>query len=482
MGLLLAGSTCLALAGSGAGSLLDPRDLWFWGDMPLGTSHAGYALPRLLGCGGLLLLLLGWLVLGLAMRRGSVAARGILVAVVLTALPLLVAPPLTSSDAYTYVGVGQLLRAGHDPYAVGWGSLSRPDYARMLDPFWRNSPAPYSPLVLRLLQGVAAITGGNLLQGVLVLRALAVLALAGCAALLVGLARGAGREPAPVLWLAVANPLVLLSCVSAAHLDVLMVWGLLAALALYRGGRPVPALVLVGLAAQVKVVALLLALVLALDLALRQPSLARRVGRLAGGLAVAAVTFSLGSLVSGLGWGWLRALSSPGRADTSLTPVDAVWDMMWRASLVATRPTGQHVQGAPTTVATVALVLAVALAIAAAARVTRLGVERATGLGFAAVALLGGVLWPWYALWPVVFLALAGTPRERAAAAGLSGLLLVSLLPGGVPVLDGLPGPADLLYLSVYAGLALVALTGLARTPAVPSAATAAATGDGGSG
>jgi len=96
---MLAGSTCLVLGGAGAANPRDPRDLWFWGDMPLGTTHAGYALPRLLGFGGLLLLFLGWLALGLAARRGVAGPRAVLLAAAVTSLPLLVAPPLTSADA-----------------------------------------------------------------------------------------------------------------------------------------------------------------------------------------------------------------------------------------------------------------------------------------------------------------------------------------------------------------------------------------------
>jgi len=170
------------------------------------------------------------------------------------------------------------------------------------DTFWAGSPSPYSPLFLRLAQGVAAVTDGDLLRGVLVLRALDVLAIAGCAVLLVRLATSAGHEATPVLWLAVANPLVLVSTVSAAHNDILMMVGLLAALALHRAGRHVLAFAVIGLAAQVKVVALLAALVLSCELASRHPTLRSQARALAGGLAVSAATFTVASLASGLGW------------------------------------------------------------------------------------------------------------------------------------------------------------------------------------
>jgi len=159
-------------------------------------------------------------------------------------------------------------------------------------------------------------------------------------------------------------------------------------------------------------------------------------------------------------------LASPGRADTSLTPLDAIWDLLRRASLVAARPTGQAVQGAPGAATKLGLLLAIIIAVGAGTQVVRLGIERAVALGFIAVALLGGVLWPWYALWPLIFVALAGTARERAVAAALSGLLLLSLLPGGVPVLDVVPGPADVLYLSAYAVAALAVVAARRPKPA----------------
>jgi len=453
--LCLVGSLCLALAGCGSANPRDPRDLWFGGDTPLGTTRVGHAIPRLLLIGGLLLLLAGWLILGLAVQRHAAGTRAVLVVTLLAALPLLLAPPLTSSDGYSYIAIGQLVRSGHDPYSVGWAVLGRADYARMTDPQWAVSPAPYSPLALRLLSGLAALAGGDLLRGVALMRVIDVLALAACTGLLLHLARRSGRAPAPVLWLAVANPLVLLSTVSAVHLDVLMVVGLLAAIACHRAGHPLPALVLVGLAAQVKVVALLLALVLAADLALRETGTGRRIAVLAGGLATTVASFSLLSAATGLGWGWLRGLSTPGRSTNSFTPIDAVWDLLIRVSLVADRPTGQSVHGAPDGPKALALLLAAALAAVAATRVRTLGVERASGLAFAGLVLLGGIVWPWYLLWPLALLALGGSTAERVAVGFASAVLMLSLLPSGVAALDTVPAPADVLYLTAYAGMVL---------------------------
>ncbi len=57
--------------------------------------------------------------------------------------------------------------------------------------------------------------------------------------------------------------------------------------------------------------------------------------------------------------------------------------------------------------------------------------ERAAGLALLTVALLGTVLWPWYLLWSLTLLAIAGAQRERITVAALSVALLWVSSPGG---------------------------------------------------
>ncbi len=464
------GSLAVALAGAGIKSAHDPRTFWFFGDTPLGTSrHLGVSRP--LSLGGLLLLAAGWLGLGLCAWRRGTSRRTVLLFAALVALPLAVAPPLFSDDVFSYVAQGQLIRAGFDPYTHGWAALGQPGIGRTAADFWQSTPTPYSPGFLRLAQLVAWTSGGSAYAGGLVLRVVAVLALAACAALLLRLLAARPDQQVPALWLAIANPLVLTGAVSGAHIDVLIAVALLGALVLHRSGRGYLALGLVGVAGQVKVTALLAALALAADLALRERGRLHQLLVWARGGLVAAASFAGLSLVAGLGWGWLHALSVPGLADTSATPLDAASDLVARVSST-TRASNQNqaVNGAPGWVTTLGLLVGLAVCLALALRVRQLGPARAVGLSVLAVLLLGGAFWPWYLIVPLVLLAVAGERTDRLMGAALSLVLLFADGPGGLPNANTHTVAADVWYLGWYAGAVALLVVGRrwGRTGASP--------------
>jgi len=323
------------------------------------------------------------------------------------ALPLAVAPPLFSDDVFSYVAQGQLIRAGFDPYTHGWAALGQPGIGRTAADFWQSTPTPYSPGFLRLAQLVAWTSGGSAYAGGLVLRVVAVLALAACAALLLRLLAARPDQQVPALWLAIANPLVLTGAVSGAHIDVLIAVALLGALVLHRSGRGYLALGLVGVAGQVKVTALLDA---ASDLVAR--------------------------------------VSSTTRASNQ----------------------NQAVNGAPGWVTTLGLLVALAVCLALALRVRQLGPARAVGLSVLAVLLLGGAFWPWYFIVPLVLLAVAGERTDRLMGAALSLVLLFADGPGGLPNANTHPVAADVWYLGWYAGAVALLVVGRrwGRTGASP--------------
>ena len=83
------------------------------------------------------------------------------------------------------------------------------------------------------------------------------------------LARAAGRDPAEVVALGAASPLVLTTFVGGAHNDALMVGLLVAGLAVAKRFGPLPGIVLCALAAGVKAPAILGRPVLGLELGAR---------------------------------------------------------------------------------------------------------------------------------------------------------------------------------------------------------------------
>ena len=444
------------------------RDLW--------PAH-GDAAAQLVGVLGIALVVVTWLALGVGVLRRRVSLRGVLGFAAAATVPLALAPPLFSEDAWTYVAIGQLVDRGFDPYRVGWGVLGRGDYTANLSVFWRDSPSPYSPGALRLLQGVAHAVGGSLGGGVVVLRLLTLAALAVCVPLLVTLTAARLVPRAPVVWLVMANPLLIVTFVSALHLDVLVLPLLLAALVAQQRRHDVLAVLAASLAGQVKVTALVVAgfVVAARLLTDRDGEPRDRRVRAAAGLAALAAAVFVGvNLLCGLGFGWVSALGIPGRANNVLTPLDAATDLV---SVVGIGPgplPGQVVSTAPGWLTVLGLSIGAVATVLLALRVERLGVARGAAYSLILLTLLNGAVWSWYFCVPFVLLALFGSRREQLVVVGLSTLLVFSIRPDGASGGGGgfraaaLAG--DVFFLAVYAVAARVVVHRPAPAVAVAGA------------
>ncbi len=352
--------------------------------------------------------LLCWLVGTAAMtgawwyaRRAAPDRRRVLATVALWLLPLLVAPPLASRDVYAYACQGAVYHAGHNPYTEGVAALPCP-WLDSVSPIWRGTGAPYGPLFL-MIAGAAVAVGGSLAGTVLVLRIVALAGVCLAAAGLPTLARHCGVPTERARWLALACPLVAIHLVGGAHNDALMVGLLVAGLAVIVAvaDRPPGWLLaggaLLGLASAVKASALVV-LPFAALLALRGPYSVRRLFRDGGWVPAGA----LGALVavtalSGLGFGWLGALSGGGVS------------VQWTAPSTAVGMTIELVTGLDAVPVTRALGL-VALAVALVALWWRTRHRDAlcpAGVALALTVALAPVFHPWYATWPLFVLAAA---------------------------------------------------------------------------
>ncbi len=447
----LAAVVTIALGGHATGSGHPPATRWFWGSSPLDDRSLGSGpAVALLRC-ALVALVAAWLGLGVLVRRRRLGLRGVVVIAVLWSLPLLVVAPLFSDDAHLYVAYGDLVRHGFDPYTTAPSALGQVPDLRGVNGYWLNTASPYGGLFLDLMGLIVGATGEHPLAALLVLRGVNVLALAALAALMVLVAAELGRRAAPVLWVGLLNPLMLLNTVSGLHNDVLMLVFVVGGVLLAVRGRPLLAIVVCAVGADVKVVALLALAVLVTDYAWHAARWPARMLRLVGGAAVGGAAFALAGIVTLQGFGWVRDLDVPGRAFTLFTPVDSF------TALVGAFPLDQ--------VRTVALGLTAVLAVTASVASRWTGPVRGAGLALTAGVLLGVVLWPWYWLWPVSLFAIAGTARDRAVMAAGSVFLLFVTLPSGSPDY-GAPGHrlltpprAEALVLLLALG-ALVALAG----------------------
>lgn len=307
------GSLLILLSALGAGAILAQDPLLGRGPLSWIRYGHGRILATLVLYTGFALVVWAWVLLGRHVLAGRVGARAVLVAAVCWTIPMLFSPPVFSRDAYLYIAYGTLPLHGFDPYAVGPGNLDVDPVVDNVDSFWQATPAPYGPLFILLAKGVIAVTGTNMIAGVILMK----LGLAIGVALLVwampGLVRHLGGRLPVALWLAVAGPMTVVHLVGGPHNDVLMVGFLAAGTVLVLDRRHVAGMVVLTLAVAVKATAAValpfLVWVWAGHLTSTRWRNFTRACACSVGLFV--VTFGAATVVSGVDLGWITALDAP---------------------------------------------------------------------------------------------------------------------------------------------------------------------------
>ena len=270
---------------------------------------------------GLGLLLEGWLrlrpsrrrSLGLPqLRHGS--------ALLLMSLPLLFGPPTFSHDAYSYAAQGWMLRNGINPYEVGPGVLPG-TFADQVAYVWRNTPAPYGPLALRMSYWIVVAAGFNPFWSAILMRIPALVGVVLIGLMVPRIARSQRVDPAAASWFAILNPILVIDFIGGMHNDSLMVgltllgiWLTIRYRAWWLGAA------VVGAAAAIKQPALLAAVALPFLVtpwtSWRPWPTARAVLVALASLVVSVAVFAGLSVWTGLGFGWVNAVNVPGMVDT----------------------------------------------------------------------------------------------------------------------------------------------------------------------
>lgn len=398
---------------------------------------------------GVLILLL-WVV-GLAAlctawwygRRLRVSTRWILVTAALWSAPMLIVPPLASRDMYANACQGALVHAGLNPYLVGVSAQPCP-WLDSVSVVWRDTPTPYGPVFL-VLAGLAAAFGSQA-AAIVSFRVLAVLGVVAIAACLPVLARRVGAPTDRALWLVLCCPLVPVHLIGGGHNDALTVafmvagFAVLAAPSKSEPSKSWAVLVaggaLLGLAVSIKItigVVLPFAALLAVG-GLRAAGwggLLRRGGTVVGAALAVLVA---GSFASGLGLGWLTALSGAGESVNWSSPPTAVG----LAVEAAGRWFGADLRVVPVVRAVALVLLAVSLLVILWRFRDRDPLVGA-GLALLAVIFFAPITQPWYLFWPLVLFAV-GTARARWLA-GTIVFAMATILPEGTGVFRPLGVP-----------------------------------------
>jgi alpha-1,6-mannosyltransferase len=465
MGLLA--SVLLLVGGFGAGGVLvrdpimtnSPIGFWRYGH--------GHDLATTLMYVGVGLMAWAWIVLGREVLANRVGGRGVLTTAAVWTAPLLLAPPLFTRDIFSYLAQGALPLHGFDPYAVGPDAMPG-ILTDNVHYFWQDTPAPYGPLFIIIAKAVAWLIGNNIIAGVLVMRLALLPGLALLIWALPELTRRLGGRVPVALWIAIANPMMVVNLIGGGHNDLLVV-GLLAAgslLALRR--RHAGGIALVTLAMAVKAsagVALpFLVLVWAADMTgTRWVRIAKAA---AAGIAVFAVVFGVTTLIAGVDLGWLPALSAPSMIVNWMSIPTAVGQIVGGIAFLF----GGSMQLFINIFRAIGAVLLLWIAVRQwwAARDGGPDAIRRAGIVLFAASVLGPATLPWYVSWGMALLAMSPwTLRQLQYIVVVSLMLIIAYYPNGE---DGLYNWG---YLGACLAVAVLAAWSLAHPDPLKLAAGA---------
>jgi hypothetical protein len=419
-------------------------DLRSWRITFPGLPHEGQRpITAILFVSGVILLGLAWTGLVSRVERSPLddrtRTRAVLLTCALWFVPILLGPPLLSSDVYSYGAQGEMVTRGLDPTTDGIYRLISGDYLAMTDPVWRTprSGNPYGPVQMGLAATVVTASGHNPAMSAFLFKLVAAGFMALAAWGVSDIARRHGVSPPVAVALAVANPIVAIHIVGGGHNDGVMLGLLCAGVAFAGRGRWRLGMVLITCAALVK----LPAAAGLVFLAWNRPGIANtvraRVRSVVGALAIGAAVTAIFCVVVGIGLGWIGAMRQTGATKGTLSLMTQLGFVMSHAVSFVGFDVTEDIW--------VDIFRFLGLGIAALASLAllwfspRIGAVRSLGLCLLAVMLLGPVVWPWYLAPVFAVLFAAGIGRWRPSAMVLCAVFAGEVLPSGVsphPVLE----------------------------------------------
>jgi hypothetical protein len=427
-------ATALVLLGSFTPAALPNDNVWR-GVPVIGwfqTTAAGRILSTAILLFGVVLLVDVWLRMRPGpdrppLRRGTVW---------LWSLPLLLAPPLLSFDAYSYAAQGEMVSLGFDPYTDGPGVLDG-SFRAQVDNYWLFTPAPYGPLSLQIQHLIVVLTGHNAYLSAMLMRVPAFLGVLLISVFLPRLALLLGYQRESTVWLAVLNPLVVLHLVGGAHNDSLMIGLMVLGLWLAATGRLVVASFCVAAAASIKQPAAAAILAVAALHTWRskgwtQPTNAEVLRRVVPAVGVFLAGFLAIGEATGLGFGWIGALGVPGQVRSMLAPFTALGaGFEWALAHLGSQSASEVAVPVAQRIGTI-----VGLAVMAwlVWKYKAKHPVRTLGWILLAFVVTSPTIMPWYLLWGGLLFAMceAAPSRQRLVVWGTAAFVVYSAIDAGV--------------------------------------------------
>ncbi len=417
---------------------LELPHVWFFG-VPR-TVHAstwGVYFTLAAVYGGLLLLMrVWWGMTRLYSRCPGVPIKRMMWVFALWSLPMLVIAPLFSRDVYSYAAQGEMVSHHMSPYLYGPFQLGNNSFTAPVDQLWGNAPAPYGPLFLQIDGIFARITFHNELATIVLLRLLALAGVLLIAACVPRLARLYHRDGAELFTLMILNPVTLLHFVGGAHNDALMVGLLIAGLTAAKEKRPIVGIVLIALATAIKAPAALGILYVGWSWLGPQASVRDRIRPVVTAGLLAAGVLEFFSYVSGLGWGWVSVLGTPGAVRSWTAPTTSL--ALAFTGVAHFVHIGVGIGGVLSVTRFFGLLVAAVAGVWLLLNSDRIGTLKALGITLLVLVALGPVVQPWYLSWGLILLAPVALGRLRSLIIGLSMVTAFIELPGGAQLVQSL--------------------------------------------
>jgi Glycosyltransferase family 87 len=333
--------------------------------------------------------------------------RDVVIAIVGLNVLFTLAPPLLSSDVFSYISYGRIgALHGLDPYKVAPVHLpGDPAYDFV---GWRHMPTIYGPLFTLGTYPLGLVSVATALWSFKALACLSSLALV---ALVWRLAEEAGRPGAAAAAIVGLNPVLLIWAVGGAHNDLLMMAVLLAGMLLVLRARPVAGGATLAAAVAIKITA-------GFALPFVLIGTARR-WRVLAGIAACAVVCAL-----------VAAFAFPDHA------LNLIQTFKLEQRLVALHSIPNeltNLAGPPRLTHNGLEIARAAFLIATAALLVRVVRTRdwIGTCGWMMVALVTTSAWfvPWYTIWPLPFAAISRDRRLLVAVLALQAFVMGNVLP-----------------------------------------------------
>jgi alpha-1,6-mannosyltransferase len=422
---------------------LEMPHVWFFG-VPSTTVGSTFGLYFTLAAvyGGLLLLMrVWWGMTRLYSRCPGVPVKWMAGVFALWSAPMLVIAPLFSRDAYSYAAQGEMVSRHMNPYLYGPFELGNNAYTAPVDKLWGNAPAPYGPLFLQIDGFFARVTFHNELATIVLLRLLALLGVVLIAVCVPRLARLYHRDGAELFTLMILNPVTLLHLVGGAHNDALMLGLLVAGLTAAKEKRPIVGILLCALATAIKAPAALGILYIGWSWLGPEASTRDRIRPVVTAGLIGAGVLGFFSYVSGLGWGWVTILGTPGAVRSWTAPTTSLALAFTGISHFV--GVGVGLGGVLSVTRFFGLLAAGIAGVWLLLNSDRIGTLKAMGITLLLFVALGPVVQPWYLSWGLILLAPVALGRLRSLIIGLSMVTAFIELPGGTalvkPLIHGDP-------------------------------------------